>query len=30
MKTPPPPPSHPGYKSRPPHQVLPEDIQCVY
>ena len=25
-----PPSSHPGYRTRPAHQVLPEDIQCVY
>jgi hypothetical protein len=22
-------PSHPAYRTRPPHQVFPEDIDCV-
>ena len=22
-------PSHPGFKTRPPHDVFPEDIECV-
>jgi hypothetical protein len=24
-----PPSSHPGYRTRPAHQVFPEDIDCV-
>lgn len=23
-------PTHPGFKTRPPHDVFPEDIECVY
>lgn len=23
-------PKHPGFKTRPPHQVFPEDIECVF
>jgi len=22
-------PNHPGFKTRPPHDVFPEDIECV-
>jgi hypothetical protein len=22
-------PTHPGFKTRPPHDVFPEDIECV-
>lgn len=22
-------PSHPAYRTRPPHQVFPEDLDCV-
>lgn len=23
-------PNHPGFKTRPPHDVFPEDIECVF
>ena len=25
----PPHPDHPGYRTRPHHQVFPEDLECV-
>lgn len=23
-------PNHPGFKTRPPHDVFPEDLDCVF
>lgn len=23
-------PNHPGFKTRPPHDVFPEDLECVF